>query len=83
MSGKLIIISAPSGSGKTTIVKQVLASDDLKLKFSVSVCSREPRVNETHAKDYYFISGDELGIRLKKRNLSNGRKSMLTITTEH
>lgn len=59
MSGKLIIVSAPSGSGKTTIVKQALASADLKLKFSVSACSRKPRINETHTKDYYFISADE------------------------
>ena len=58
MTGKLIIISAPSGSGKTTIVKQALASD-LKLKFSVSACSRNPRINETNGKDYYFLSSDE------------------------
>ena len=58
MNGKLIIISAPSGSGKTTIVKQALASN-LKLKFSVSACSRKPRVNETNGKDYYFLSSDE------------------------
>jgi len=65
MTGKLIIISAPSGSGKTTIVKQALASDDLKLKFSVSACSRKPRVNETHGKDYYFISADEFKDRIE------------------
>ena len=58
MTGKLIIISAPSGSGKTTIVKQALASD-LKLKFSVSACSRSPRTNETHGRDYYFLNSDE------------------------
>jgi guanylate kinase len=59
MNGKLIIISAPSGSGKTTIVKRALASDDLNLEFSVSACSRKPRVSETHGKDYYFLSADE------------------------
>ncbi len=59
MKGKLIIISAPSGSGKTTIVKKALASDDLSLKFSVSACSRKPRINETNGKDYYFLSADE------------------------
>ncbi len=66
MNGKLIIISAPSGSGKTTIVKQALATDDLKLKFSVSACSRKSRVNETHAKDYYFISADEFRDKIEK-----------------
>ena len=64
MSEKLIIISAPSGSGKTTIVKEVLASD-LKLKFSVSACSRKPRVNETNGKDYYFLSVDEFRQKIK------------------
>jgi guanylate kinase len=59
MNGKLIIISAPSGSGKTTIVKRALASNDLNLKFSVSACSRKPRANETNGNDYYFLSADE------------------------
>ncbi|OQX82401.1 MAG: guanylate kinase [Bacteroidetes bacterium 4484_276] len=58
MNGKLIIVSAPSGSGKTTIVKQVLASG-LKLKFSISACSRKPRGNETNGKDYYFLGSDD------------------------
>lgn len=55
MSGKLIVVSAPSGSGKTTIVHQVLSSD-LGLEFSISACSRKPRVNEVHGKDYYFLT---------------------------
>jgi guanylate kinase len=55
MPGKLIIISAPSGAGKTTIVKHILGLD-LNLKFSVSACSRKPRINEADGKDYYFIS---------------------------
>jgi guanylate kinase len=53
--GKMIVISAPSGSGKTSIVKQVLASD-LNLAFSVSACSRAPRQGEVDGKDYYFLS---------------------------
>lgn len=58
MKGKLIIFSAPSGSGKTTIVHHLL-SKNLKLEFSVSACSRKKRKNEIHGKDYYFISADE------------------------
>ena len=54
MEGKLIIFSAPSGSGKTTIVKHLLDSG-LPLEFSVSACTREPRSNEVNGKDYYFI----------------------------
>ncbi|NBG64867.1 guanylate kinase [Acidiluteibacter ferrifornacis] len=53
--GKCIIFSAPSGAGKTTIVKRLL--EEIKaLRFSVSACTRERRVNETDGKDYYFLS---------------------------
>lgn len=52
--GKLIIISAPSGAGKTTVVHHLL-NQDLGLEFSVSACSREKRVDEVEGKDYYFI----------------------------
>jgi guanylate kinase len=55
MKGKLIIFSAPSGSGKTTIVKRLLETD-LKLEFSISACTREKRENEVDGKDYYFLS---------------------------
>ena len=58
MKGKLIIFSAPSGAGKTTIVKHLL-QQDFDLIFSVSATSREPRKGETHGKDYYFIPENE------------------------
>lgn len=54
--GKLIVFSAPSGSGKTTIVHHLLAQEDLSLAFSISVTSREKRGQEIDGKDYYFIS---------------------------
>ncbi|MBN2775297.1 MAG: guanylate kinase, partial [Prolixibacteraceae bacterium] len=56
--GKLLIFSAPSGAGKTTIVRHLL-SLDLNIEFSVSVTSREPRHNEKNGKDYYFLSEKE------------------------
>ncbi len=52
--GKLLIFSAPSGAGKTTIVHHLL-KQDLGLFFSVSACSREKRYNEINKKDYHFI----------------------------
>jgi len=58
MSGKLIIFSAPSGSGKTTIVKHLLTKG-FKLEFSISACNRQPRGTEVHGKDYYFLSTDD------------------------
>ena len=52
--GKLIVISAPSGAGKTSMVHQLL-KDIPELSFSVSASSRERRENEVHGKDYYFL----------------------------
>lgn len=56
--GKVIIFSAPSGSGKTSIVKYLLENEP-GIKFSVSATSRKPRAGEEHGKDYYFISPEE------------------------
>lgn len=53
--GKLIVFSAPSGSGKTTIVRYLLSREELKLDFSISATSRQPRKNEIEGKDYYFL----------------------------
>lgn len=58
MQGKLIILSAPSGAGKTTILKHLLAQG-LNLEFSISACSRTKRENEVDGKDYYFITAEE------------------------
>jgi len=58
-NGKLIVFSAPSGSGKTTIVRHLLSNTDLPLEFSISAASREPRGEEVHGKDYYFLSIEE------------------------
>jgi len=58
MYGKLIIFSAPSGAGKTTIVRHLL-EQNLNLEFSVSATSRGMRHTETNGKDYYFLSPEE------------------------
>jgi guanylate kinase len=55
-TGKLIIFSAPSGSGKTTIVKHLLNQEKLSLSFSVSATSRSPRKGEVDGKDYFFLT---------------------------
>ncbi len=64
MKGKLIIFSAPSGAGKTTIVRHLLEKD-LNLEFSISATSREPRPNETHGKDYYFLTEKEFKLKIE------------------
>jgi guanylate kinase len=57
--GKAIIFSAPSGSGKTTIVKHLLETNP-NLGFSISACTRDKRGrNEQNGKDYYFLSPEE------------------------
>ncbi|WP_353777288.1 guanylate kinase [Winogradskyella sp. 3972H.M.0a.05] len=63
--GKLIVFSAPSGSGKTTIVRHLLDIEKLNLEFSISATSREKRGREEHAKDYYFLSLKEFKNKIK------------------
>jgi len=64
-TGKLIVFSAPSGSGKTTIVRHLLGLDALNLEFSISATSREKRGDEIDAKDYYFLSAQEFKNKIK------------------
>lgn len=65
-SEKVIIFSAPSGAGKTTIVKSILAEFP-SLEFSVSATSRSPREGETHGKDYYFLSADNFREKIQNQ----------------
>ena len=64
--GKLIVVTAPSGAGKTTIVKHLLKTYDF-LDFSISATTREKRKQEKEGKDYYFISPEEFKALIKKR----------------
>jgi len=64
MEGKLVIISAPSGAGKTTIVKHLLESG-LNLSFSVSATTRPLRGNEVDGADYFFLSVPEFKKRIE------------------
>ena len=57
--GKIIIISAPSGCGKSTIINEIIKNPDLRLEFSISATTREPRRGETNGVNYYFMSVDE------------------------
>lgn len=62
---KILIFSAPSGSGKTTIVNRLLSEGILDAEFSVSATSRAPRKGETHGKEYYFLSPEEFRRRIE------------------
>ena len=63
--GKLIVFSAPSGAGKTSIVKYLVEQDELNLGFSISATSREKRGEEINGEDYYFLSTDEFKSHIK------------------
>ncbi len=68
MKGKLIIFSAPSGAGKTTIVKRLLEKHADKIAFSISASTREPRVGEVDGEDYYFMSKEDFLHKVAKQD---------------
>ena len=80
--GKLIVFSAPSGSGKTTIVRHLLSKEDLNLEFSISAASRASRGEEVNGKDYYFMSTEEFKNTSKTKISWNGKKCIVIIFTE-
>lgn len=59
------MFSAPSGSGKTTIVRHLLSVEDLNLEFSISATSREKRDKEVNGKDYFFLSAKAFKTKIK------------------
>ncbi len=63
---RLLIFAAPSGAGKTTLVKHVLTNYADRFAFSISACTRAQREGEIAGKDYYFISADEFKARIAK-----------------
>lgn len=66
--GKVIIISAPSGTGKSTIIKQIENLPELNLQFSISATTRKPRGGEVDGIDYYYFDRDQF-IDAIKNNL--------------
>ena len=85
--GILIVISSPSGAGKTSICKELLRLDD-KIRPSISVTTRKPRNNETDGVDYIFISDDDFnkkisnGNFLEYANVFNNKYGTLANSTE-
>ena len=62
-NGNLIVISGPSGVGKSTLIKKVRETLD-DLQFSISCTTRSPREGEKHGREYYFMSDDEFNTKL-------------------
>ena len=63
-NSKIIIFSAPSGSGKSTIINFLLEQMPGVFEFSISATSRQPRGQEVHGKEYYFLSPEEFRSRI-------------------
>lgn len=63
---KLIIITAPSGAGKTSITRHLLRTFPDKLQFSISAATRQPRGTEQHGVDYYFISEADFKAKIQQ-----------------
>ena len=62
--GKIIILSAPSGTGKSTIIGRLMQCADLNLGFSISATSRSSRGAEQHGREYYFLSAEEFDTKI-------------------
>ena len=63
--GKIIIVSAPSGTGKSSIISKIIDNPELALGFSVSATSRSPRGEERDGREYYFLTPDEFSRRVE------------------
>ncbi len=63
--GIIFVLSAPSGAGKTTVMKELLKDKSLKLKYSISCTTREPRKGEKNGRDYFFLKESEFLEKVK------------------
>jgi guanylate kinase len=73
MKGRVLVFSAPSGAGKTTIVKYLL-NEFPELIFSVSATTRKPRAGEVHGREYFFISEDEFKKKIENNQFVEWEK---------
>ncbi len=67
--GEIIVVSAPSGASKTSIVKRIL-SEFPEIVFSVSATTRKKRINETHGVEYFFITEDEFKKKIENNEFA-------------
>lgn len=65
-SGYLVVISAPSGGGKTTVIRRLLENSEADFVYSISATTRAPRPGELHGRDYYFLSPEQFAARISE-----------------
>lgn len=63
LKGKIFVLSAPSGTGKSSIISKIIDRPELRLQFSISATSRAPRGTEKNGVEYYFLSSEEFKTR--------------------
>ena len=66
--GLMLVLSSPSGAGKTTLSRMLLEEDN-EITMSVSATTRTPRLGETHGEDYYFVDKETFGLMVNKNEL--------------
>lgn len=69
VNGLLVVLSSPSGGGKTTVIKAIKEEKDNNYIYSVSMTTRPPRQGEVHGRDYWFVSHDEFQNKIKNDEL--------------
>ena len=74
MKGKLVLISSPSGGGKTTIIEKILEKYPDKFIYSISSTTRKPRFNEVHGKDYFFLTEPEFKKKIEQNQFLEWEK---------
>ena len=66
MRGLLVIISSPSGGGKTSVIQELMKHPEIDFEYSISATTRKPRPGEINAKDYIFLSEEEFFLKKNK-----------------
>ena len=78
--GVMIILSSPSGAGKTTLVKKLSEKENFEI--SISHTTREPRLNENQNEDYFFVSDTEFKNTLHNQITFNFKKNLITVSVQ-
>jgi len=74
MNGLFVILSSPSGGGKTSVIRALLEQDTMNFKYSVSATTRKPRPGETDGTDYYYLSEEKFKEKIERNEFVEWEK---------